>query len=212
MKKLYRSHSNRLIGGVCGGLGDYFGADPVLVRLVFIMLCFLGGIGLVIYLTALVIVPVDQKPASTSGEGRGSARGRFWWGLILVLLGVFMLGGAVPFMRWNWWPGTHFHPSEGIPVALILLGIYLLYTFGRQPSDDQPGAERRVYRSRTDRKIGGVCGGIAEYLNLDPTLIRVAWVLAIVFYGAGLLLYLILLVVIPEAPAETLPESTGDSG
>ena len=206
MKRLYRSRSDRVLGGVCAGLGDYFGADPVLVRLVFIMLCFLGGTGLVIYLAALVIVPLDQEPASSTDEGRGIARGRFWWGLILVLLGVFMLGGAVPFMGWNWWPGTRFHASQGIPIALILVGIYLLYTFGRQPSDDTPGAERRVYRSRTERKIGGVCGGIAEYLNLDPTLIRVAWVLAIVFYGAGLLLYLILLVVIPEAPAETLPK------
>jgi phage shock protein C len=61
---------------------------------------------------------------------------------------------------------------------------------------------RRLYRSRTDRMIGGVCGGIAEYSNLDPTLVRVLFILlAFLTGGATLLAYPILWIVVPEQPA-----------
>ena len=59
---------------------------------------------------------------------------------------------------------------------------------------------RRLYRSRTDRMIGGVCGGLGEYLAIDPTLIRVLFVLAALFGGHGILLYLILLILVPVEP------------
>lgn len=59
--------------------------------------------------------------------------------------------------------------------------------------------EKRLYRSRTNRMLGGVCGGLGEYLNLDPTVIRLIWVLA-GLSGAGLLAYLICTVIIPENP------------
>ncbi len=56
---------------------------------------------------------------------------------------------------------------------------------------------RRIYRSR-DRKIGGVCGGFAEYFNIDPTIIRLIWAIAVLVYGTGLLAYLICWLIIPE--------------
>ncbi|MBQ9880649.1 MAG: PspC domain-containing protein [Clostridia bacterium] len=59
---------------------------------------------------------------------------------------------------------------------------------------------KRIYRSRTDCKIAGVCGGIANYLNVDPTLIRLIWVALVLFGGSGLLAYLICALVIPEEP------------
>jgi phage shock protein PspC (stress-responsive transcriptional regulator) len=52
--------------------------------------------------------------------------------------------------------------------------------------------EKRLHRSRTEKMIGGVCGGLAEYFGVDPTLIRVIWVLITLMAGAGILLYLIL--------------------
>lgn len=58
--------------------------------------------------------------------------------------------------------------------------------------------EKRLYLSNTDKKIFGVCGGLAEYFSIDPTLVRVAWVLAVLFAGTGLLLYLILALVMPH--------------
>jgi len=60
--------------------------------------------------------------------------------------------------------------------------------------------ERRLYRSRNDRTLAGVCAGIAEYFGWDPTLVRLAWVLLTLLGGSGILLYLIMWLVVPETP------------
>lgn len=62
------------------------------------------------------------------------------------------------------------------------------------------GIEKRLYRSRTERWLAGVCGGIGEYFNTDPTVIRVIFVLAAMILGGGILIYLVLWLVIPLAP------------
>ena len=59
---------------------------------------------------------------------------------------------------------------------------------------------KRLYRSGKDRILGGVCGGIAEYLSTDPTLIRLAWVLFTFAGGSGVLAYLIAWLIIPRNP------------
>lgn len=58
--------------------------------------------------------------------------------------------------------------------------------------------KKRLYKSNTDKKLCGVCGGIAEYFNLDPTVIRLAWVLFSVLGGSGLLAYIICAIVFPD--------------
>ena len=63
---------------------------------------------------------------------------------------------------------------------------------------------KRLTRSRTERWIGGVCGGIGNYFNVDPTVIRVIFVLAALILGGGLLIYLILWLIIPLETEETL--------
>jgi phage shock protein PspC (stress-responsive transcriptional regulator) len=60
---------------------------------------------------------------------------------------------------------------------------------------------RRLYRSRTDKKIAGVCGGLATYFGIDPVIPRLIWVVAILAWGAGLLAYVICWIVIPMEPA-----------
>lgn len=59
---------------------------------------------------------------------------------------------------------------------------------------------KRLYRSRRERMIGGVCGGLAEYLDTDPTIIRLALALSVLLGGAGILAYLIMWIIIPEEP------------
>ncbi len=60
---------------------------------------------------------------------------------------------------------------------------------------------RKVYRSREDRMIAGVCGGLGKYVGVDPTVIRVIFALLVVFgVGSGLLIYLILMLIIPLEP------------
>jgi len=61
--------------------------------------------------------------------------------------------------------------------------------------------EKKLYRSRTSKTIAGVCGGLAEYLNMDPTIVRVLWVL-LSFWGPGLIAYIIMACIIPEAPEQ----------
>jgi phage shock protein PspC (stress-responsive transcriptional regulator) len=60
--------------------------------------------------------------------------------------------------------------------------------------------EKRVYRSRTDRVLGGVCSGLGKYFGLDPVLLRVLWAIAFFVGGAGLLAYIIAWIIIPEEP------------
>lgn len=68
---------------------------------------------------------------------------------------------------------------------------------------------KRLYRSRQDRMIAGVCGGIGHYLNIDPTLIRLALLLLAIWGGGGILVYIIAWIVIPEEPvAETAPPAS----
>ena len=59
---------------------------------------------------------------------------------------------------------------------------------------------KRLYKSNTNKMVDGVCGGIAEYFELDPTMVRLAWVLLCAAGGSGLLAYIIAAVVIPRAP------------
>lgn len=60
--------------------------------------------------------------------------------------------------------------------------------------------EKRLYLSNTNRKLAGVCGGIAEYFGIDPTIIRVLWIICSLCFGSGVLAYLICWLVIPKQP------------
>jgi len=60
--------------------------------------------------------------------------------------------------------------------------------------------DKKLYLSDTNKKIAGVCGGIGEYFGIDPTLIRLAWIVFTAFVGAGLLAYIIAWLVIPKRP------------
>jgi phage shock protein C len=60
--------------------------------------------------------------------------------------------------------------------------------------------DKRLHRSSSDKKIAGVCGGIAAYLGWDPTLVRLLWILLTLAGGSGILIYLILWVVMPDTP------------
>lgn len=59
---------------------------------------------------------------------------------------------------------------------------------------------KKLYRSKTDRKIAGVCGGLATYFDMDPTVVRLLFVLLALMGGPGILLYIIMWIVVPEEP------------
>jgi len=62
--------------------------------------------------------------------------------------------------------------------------------------------EKKLYRSRTDKKLCGVCGGLGKYFNLDPTLVRLATVVFALCAGCGLLAYILAALIVPEEPYE----------
>ena len=66
--------------------------------------------------------------------------------------------------------------------------------------------KKRLYKSSTDIKLDGVCAGIAEYFNLDPTLIRLAWVLFSACVGSGIIAYIICAIIIPRKPGGYIDE------
>ena len=56
-KKLYKSNTNKMLEGVCGGIAEYFGIDPTIVRLAWVVFCALGGSGILAYIIAAIIIP-----------------------------------------------------------------------------------------------------------------------------------------------------------
>src|SRR5438552_18178672 len=65
-QRLERSNANRVIAGVCGGIAEYLAVDPTLVRVVFVVLAFFGGIGLLAYIVLLILMPLPGRPAPFS--------------------------------------------------------------------------------------------------------------------------------------------------
>jgi phage shock protein C len=99
----------------------------------------------------------------------------------------------------------------------IVEGSKFCYNCGAQiapgpavPSYAAPAPVKRLMRSSRDKKVGGVCAGLADYFDLDPTIVRIVWLLAIFFAGTGLLVYLILWIALPLAPLDmvSVPATT----
>ena len=63
--------------------------------------------------------------------------------------------------------------------------------------------EKRLYRIEEGKKLAGVCGGVAEYLNMDATVVRIIWAL-LSFFGPGILAYIICALIIPEKPSNII--------
>lgn len=60
-KRLYKSNENKMFDGVCGGIAEYFGIDPTLVRLGWVIFCALGGSGIIAYIIAAIIIPRNTQ-------------------------------------------------------------------------------------------------------------------------------------------------------
>lgn len=123
--------------------------------------------------------------------------------IALIAVGVWMLLGKLggPF-----WPLlreiVRTVSAIAWPVALIALGVYLL-TFSRKDGVAfSPIRGRRLYRSRSDRQISGVLGGLGEYLGVDSAIVRVIYVLITLFSGVfmGVAIYFVASLIVPEEP------------
>ena len=218
-KKLYKSRQNRVIDGVCGGIGEYFDVDPTIVRVLWVLITLLGGSGLVLYIIAMVLMPVNQEhlAAAQAGVPTMPRRDRrSYWGIVLILIGLFVLIDRTDILiGFSWWD---FSRRFLFPVSLIAIGLMFIYVHTRKQGTPQPAApglpgfdappaakSRELRRSIRDKKICGVCGGIAQYFQYDSTLIRILFVfLVLASFGWGLLLYVILCLLMPEEKTETV--------
>ena len=79
--------------------------------------------------------------------------------------------------------------------AGLAIGYFLYQYF---TSNNKGSVHGRIHKSARDRKISGVCGGIAEWLGVDPTIVRIAWAVLACGWGTGILLYFICSFVLPE--------------
>lgn len=70
---------------------------------------------------------------------------------------------------------------------------------------------KRLYKSTRDRKLCGVCAGIAEYFNIDPTIVRLIEAILVLVCGTGVLAYVIAAIILPDAPADSYDDNNAGS-
>jgi phage shock protein C len=226
-RRLYRNQTNKVIAGVCSGLGEYLNADVTVVRLVWILLTLLGGAGIIAYIIAYFIIPAkpNELGETTSTEIHEFTAVRIF-GFLFVGAGVAILLDNLDILSFHrWW---HTSLEFVFPGLLILAGIYFLMrhekistphqtqepiiTSEQSPQDQTPPASssneqpkmKVLRRSSTDKKLFGICGGAGEYFDVDPTIIRIAYaIFTMLSGGAGIIIYLLMYLIIPEAQPQT---------
>lgn len=139
---LHRSEVNKVIAGVCGGLGEYLDIDPTLIRVIFILLTVFGGSGILLYLILWLIIPLGKDTTGVSGgrfkEGTDRFRERARevaqdiriggkgqnqadiWGWVILIFGIALLFNNFGFF-------TFFSLRDFWPVILIATGLLILY-------------------------------------------------------------------------------------
>ncbi len=141
-KRLYRSEKDRMIAGVCGGLGEYFGIDPVLIRLAFVVVTLVGGAGVLAYIVLWIVMPTESSVMKTGEDVikenaeelkvkaetfakeaekiADSGNAEKIIGLVMVIMGFIflfgMFGGWVWNFIWKLWP-----------LAIIIPGLLILF-------------------------------------------------------------------------------------
>lgn len=219
-KKLYKSTTDKMIGGVCGGLGEYLNVDPTVLRIAWVAVAlitlpvgpaglFIGGLA---YIAAWLIIPnnpdeaglIDTQPLAQDdapAPEKDIRSNNFVWGIVLVLLALVVLS-SMDHLPFRFFGRGAF--AAMVTMALIVGGVYWMSQNKSQVTEFFKGATgRRLYRSKTDRKILGVCGGLAESFGVDPTLMRLGWAFAAMLSGGTMIVvYLVMAFVMPEGRPE----------
>ncbi|WP_025642567.1 PspC domain-containing protein [Schnuerera ultunensis] len=123
-KKLKRSSSDKILAGVCGGIGEYFNVDPVIVRILWVLITFMpGGPGLLAYIVCALIIPEDNGVIYQDTNGGSSTKNTpIFIGIALIIVGGYMLARLILpqhvfrfFNIFRYWP-----------ILLILAGVYII--------------------------------------------------------------------------------------
>ncbi|MFH0928014.1 MAG: PspC domain-containing protein [bacterium] len=140
IKQLYRSTKNRMLFGVCGGLGEYFGLDPIIFRIIFVVLVFCAGSGVLLYLALALIMPkqpIADAPAAGFMEGPIDFKARLndlaaearqygsvsasrnWIAGVIIFIGVMIILGEIL-------PRGFFFGGFLWGAIIIVIGLYVL--------------------------------------------------------------------------------------
>ena len=231
-KRWMRHPRNKVFGGVCGGMAAYLSVSEGIIRLLWLaIIAFSFGIGLPLYLLFWLFLPVGTAQEGIIAPATMSLKAKHgvWaaWGLIAT--GVLLLATNLGFFDLLGYLGS---VVVG-PIILICIGFYALKKFRARGNSDtlrdqvsELGSARKrmgatlrsvsgLTRSREDRMLFGVCGGVGKSLGVDPVLIRIGFVIlgfCTAFVGMGFI-YLVLAILIPvENEAEiSEAESNGSS-
>ena len=242
-RRLYRSVVNRRFAGVCGGLAEYFNIDPFLVRVIWVISVFATNLAtLIAYFVAWGIIPenphaVNLPPPSSP---KSSNHAQYIFGVVLIVFGLLFLADRMNWdylVPWHWRLPYWFSWGAIFSVLIILFGLMLIFRSGDRTSKpstldftgtvppaspvepaklftDTASGEKRLLRSLTDRRIGGVCGGLAKYLGIDPSLVRLGFVVftVLTWVFIGIFTYIVMMIVVPEEnPAAKSPVTPGSS-
>ncbi|NMD14144.1 MAG: PspC domain-containing protein [Caldisericales bacterium] len=127
MKKLYRSRKERVIGGVCGGIGVYFGIDPTLTRIIWVAATLLGGAGIIAYIVAWIVIPEEPRIEETevaSAEIENYKPNTMKLELIIggfiLAIGIMLLLSNFGLFEWGWVHRIFW------PALIIFVGILII--------------------------------------------------------------------------------------
>ncbi len=222
IKRFYKSRKDRMIDGVCAGFADYIGSDVTLVRILWLISIFINGIGVIAYLLMMIFVPVNPAHTHLKNEEKHKKNQAMVWGMALIIFGFFFLfehsglnfGGVFP-VHFRFFPWQDFPWGVVWPLGLVILGIvYITIVLQKDKTGvrkknntiqaTQNNHEKKLYRKRDDKLLGGVCGGIARYVSIDSTIIRVGFVLfaLLTHVMVWIVLYILFIVIIPKEPIE----------
>ncbi len=207
MKRIYRSQDDRIIAGVCGGFAEYLGIDPTLVRLVWIFFTIFGGLGILAYIFSIILIA--EKGGSKAKEVKvedDHDEKLVLWGVVIIIVGILLFFRHRPVigMMWHTVNGNWFN----ILFAVVLIGVGIYILLNRKDDNKFFLSNLRnsgLYLSETDKKIAGVCGGIAKSVNIDSTIIRLIWILgSLLSAGIGIILYIICMLVFSKPSADNI--------
>jgi len=216
-EKLSKSSKNRVLFGVCGGIGEYFNIDPNIVRLIFIVVAFFGGIGVIAYIVSALLMPEQSKEIKNMEEKPPDKTGSniLILGIILIIIGVFyFFREAELFFLPHWidiwiWRITHLFNFWGI--LLIILGLVIVFRYYNYKPEEKK-EKRELVRLKEDKKIGGVCRGLGFYLGIDVTIVRVVFILFAIFvsWKIAIITYMVLLIIMPEKKQSLIEETENE--
>ncbi len=200
VKRLERSKTNVMLTGVCAGIANYFNADVANVRLIALLSLLLGGWSAVVYLLIAALLPSELKPKELSADELQSIRKenfKILVGGILILAGFYFALQKIGFSdggRIFIFPNTFV-----MPIFSVVFGIYLLISKKEPETEiEHNSITTNFKRTREQRILTGVCGGMANYLNSDTASIRIIFlILTLLTLGLFAIVYIIISILTP---------------